>query len=260
MLTPLPMQPFLGLQLTRLRTSEFAIRLLARAQARQAPFTVGYLNAAQVNLAFADPAHARALADLSCLYADGQSIVWTSRRFGEGLPERINAGDFLREFLESAAREGLRLAIVGGRPDPAGGNGPASEVARAAAVFQDWAPALTLAYLHHGYLDDAAAARVGAELDAADPDLVLVAMGAPRQERRALEWAAQGRPRVWWCVGALLEYYSGSRRRAPVWMRRAGLEWLFRLAQEPLRLGGRYLVGNPLFLWRVWRRRHIPIR
>lgn len=240
----IPTQDFLGLPLARLTTAEYIDLLLGRARARAGTFRVGYLNAAQVNLAFADADHARALAAMDCLYADGQAIVWAARRLGPGVPERINAGDFTRRFFERAAADGLRVALVGGHP---------GEAERAAELFRSWAPTLNLVYIHDGFMNDAQAAAIGAAIEAADPDLTIVAMGAPRQERRTLEWSRAGRPRAWWCVGALLEYYSGTRARAPVWMRRAGLEWLFRFALEPARLWRRYLIGNPLFVWRVVR-------
>ena len=64
-----------------------------------------------------------------------------------------------------------------------------------------------------------------------------------------MRWAAGDEPRIWWCVGAAFEAPAGTRPRAPEWMRRAGLEWLFRLALEPRRLARRYLVGNPRFVW-----------
>lgn len=249
MVETVPSQTFLGLPLARLTTDQFIDLLIDRARARNATFTAGYLNAAQVNLAFADRDQARALAALDCLYADGQAVVWASRRTGPGVPERINAGDFTRRFFERAAAAKLRVALVGGRP---------GEAERAAEIFRSWRPEFNFVYMHAGYLDDAQSAAVGTELEAADPDLVIVAMGAPRQERRAIEWSRSGRPRAWWCVGALLEYYSGTRARAPVWMRRAGLEWLFRFALEPARLWRRYLIGNPLFVWRVLRGK--PVR
>jgi len=248
----IPLQPFLGFQLVALTTTRFRELVVARARARATPFAIGYLNAAQVNLAFANAEHARRLAELHALYADGQAIVWASRWLKRPVPERINAGDFTRELIADCARAGLKLALIGGRP---GAEGTPAEVDRAAARFRQWEPELRLVLTHHGYLspDDARAVRT--KIEAADPDLVMLGMGAPRQEALAARWAADGRPRVWWCVGALFEYYAGTRRRAPRWMRRAGLEWLVRLALEPRRLFRRYVIGNPLFVLRVLRRR-----
>lgn len=218
---------------------------------------ISYLNAATANLAWEQPEQAARLARMDALYADGQAVVWAARWLGAPIAERINAGDFTEVLMRRLAEGGLRLALVGGRPGQ--GERPA-EADLAAAQFRRWAPPLKIVFTHHGYIQDAQQeARMLAGLEAADPDLVLVGMGAPLQERRALAWAPQGRPRVWWCVGALFEYYAGTRARAPRWMRRAGLEWLFRLMLEPGRLARRYLIGNPLFVGRVVRRRRFPV-
>lgn len=255
---PFPTQPFLGLSLAAVTTRDTMDLVLQAARERSAPLTAAYLNAATVNLAFENADYARLLARMSLLYADGMAVVWAARRLGRPIPERVNAGDFTREFMLQAARQGLRLALVGGRPARPG-EGSASEsgeAERAAALFRQWAPGLQIVLTHHGYLDDpAASAAAAAAIERADPDLVLLGMGSPRQEERALAWAAAGRPRAWWCVGALFEYYAGTRARAPIWMRRAGLEWVFRLALEPGRLWRRYLIGNPAFIFRVLRAR-----
>ena len=236
-------------------TQAFLEKVLRAAGERARPVRVGYLNAAQVNLAFNDPRHARRLAGLDWLYADGQAVVWATRWLKAPIPERINAGDFTGELVRGLAVKGLKLALVGGHPP---GIHPTSEADRIADRFRAWAPGLNIVYTHHGFLDEALGDQILEALEAADPDLVLLGMGAPRQERWAEVWAERGRPRVWWCVGALFEYYAGTRRRAPQWMRRAGLEWLFRLAMEPRRLFKRYVIGNPLFVWRVWRRQPPP--
>jgi N-acetylglucosaminyldiphosphoundecaprenol N-acetyl-beta-D-mannosaminyltransferase len=255
---PFPVVRFLGLPLAGPTKIEFLQWVLDTAEKRDRTTTIGYLNAAQVNLAFADAGHCRRLAAMDCLYADGMAVVWGAERRGSNVPERVNAGDFTRELIEGLSPRELKLALVGGRP---GEDGEPGEAERAAAVFRDWAPDLRIVYHHHGFFDDAEGEGIGLEIEAVDPDLVLVAMGAPRQETWALHWARQvrenGRPRVWWCVGALLEYYAGTRRRAPVWMRQAGLEWAARLVLEPGRLWRRYLIGNPLFVWRVLRGRPV---
>ncbi len=204
---------------------------------------VGYLNAAQVNLAFADADHARALAAMDCRYADGQAIVWAARRLGPGVPERINAGDFTRRFFERAAADGLRVALVGGHP---------GEAERAAELFRSWAPTLNLVYIHDGFMNDAQAAAIGAAIEAADPDLTIVAMGAPRQERRTLEWSrAAGHAR-----GGASARCSNTLGHAGA---RAGLDAAGGAGMAlPVRPGTgplwrRYLIGNPLFVWRVVR-------
>jgi N-acetylglucosaminyldiphosphoundecaprenol N-acetyl-beta-D-mannosaminyltransferase len=221
---------------------------------RAEPFALTYLNAATVNLAFASVVQARRLKQMHCLYADGQAVVWGARWRKHPIAERVNAGDFTEAMVRAVARAGLKLALVGGRPPvPDKADGRPGEAERTAALFKSWAPELNICLTHHGYFQDGEAPALARAIEQADPDLVLLGMGSPRQDQYALDWSKTGRPKVWWCVGALFEYYSGTRRRAPVWLRRAGLEWLFRLALEPARLWRRYLFGNPLFIWRVLR-------
>lgn len=247
--TSIPTRDVLGLPLAALTTRDVQNYLLEQARLRRRPARVGYLNADQVNRAFSEPGFAGVMGGLDVLYADGQAVVWTARWLGRPVPERVNAGDFAREFIAAAADAGLRLALLGGRSD---------ETQRCADCFCAWAPDLKIVFMHHGFFSPGnETEQVRGALEAADPDLVMVGMGAPRQERLVLDWSRRGRPRVWWCVGALFEYYAGRRRRAPVWMRRFGLEWLFRLALEPRRLWRRYLFGNPLFLLHVARGRPV---
>lgn len=241
----LPTVSFLGLQLARITADEFIIWTVEEARRRLGPRIVGYLNASTVNQAFESPRTARVFASLDCLYADGQAVVWASRWLGEPVPERVNAADFVESFMRAGAAKGLRIGLLGGKE---------GEAAEFATRFKSLIPGLDVVFVHRGYFAPGAETEsILAELEAVDPDIVLVGMGAPRQEELALELSQRGRPRVWWCVGALFEYFSGSRARAPVWMRRAGLEWIFRLALEPGRLWRRYLIGNPKFIYRVVR-------
>jgi len=111
---------------------------------------------------------------------------------------------------------------------------------------------LDIVYTSQGYLppESPERRRVIAELLEARPAITLLGMGSPNQELFALECRRAGLPTTW-CVGALFEYYSpGVRRRAPRWMCRTGLEWVFRLSQEPGRLWRRYLLGNVEFILR----------
>lgn len=103
---------------------------------------------------------------------------------------------------------------------------------------------------HHGFLEETDVARLHAMITGSQPDLILVGMGNPRQER----WISTAVPGV--CdnaiaVGAWLDFVSGTIPRAPGWVRRARLEWVFRLCLEPHRLAQRYLIGNAVFLARL---------
>ena len=116
-------------------------------------------------------------------------------------------------------------------------------------------PLLKFAGVRDGCFDlDAGAEQVVAAINASGADILLVAFGVPRQEKWLERWGEQLAAPVRIGVGGLFDFYSGRIRRAPLWMREIGMEWSFRLLMEPRRLFRRYIIGNPLFLWRVVRR------
>ena len=174
-------------------------------------------------------------ADLSLV--DGQPVVWAARLLGTPVPEKISGSDLVPPLLERAAARGWRVALVGGA------EGVAQKAAAAIPNVQ--------VVLAEG-------PRVGVEprddepvlierIRAARPDLVLVGLGAPKQERLIDRAGPRLAPAVCVAVGASLDFLAGTARRAPRWMSRAGLEWLYRLAQEPRRLAVRYLWNDPRF-------------
>lgn len=191
---------------------------------------------------------AYAKADLALV--DGMPVVWASRLLGTPLPERISGSDLTPALLERAARRGLRVFLLGAGPGVA-------ELAAQRLRAQGVAIAGTASPII-GTTARADEDEVVARVRATRPDLVLVGLGAPKQElfihRRARELA----PAVCLGVGATLDFLAGTVRRAPRWMARAGLEWLFRLVQEPRRLARRYLWDDPRFALIVWQTLRSP--
>jgi len=201
---------------------------------------VDHVVQAETSPAFRD-AYARA--DLSL--ADGQPIVWASRLLGGALPEKVSGADLVEPLLERAGRRGWRVFLLGGMP------GSARAVAERFAA----AHGVRIAGLEDGRVDLADEALVG-RIAQARPHLLLVALGAPKQELWIAAHRARLGPAVALGVGAALDFLAGAVPRAPRWMRRAGLEWLYRLAREPRRLAGRYLRDDPRFLavlLRTWK-------
>lgn len=238
---------FLGLPLAPVTAAEFIDLVITRARARERT-RITYLNAMAVNTAAEDADYRACVRAMDLVYADGQAIVWAARWLGTPVPERVNAGDFFEEFCRRCAQEGLRLFLLGS---------PEGRAEAAAARLRQRVPGVDIAGTHHGYLTPALTPAVLAAVNAARPDILILGMGVPQQEKWLHAHAGALDVPVGWCVGALLDYHAGAFRRAPRWMRRAGLEWLFRLALEPRRLWRRYLGGNPRFVWRVLRRRRL---
>jgi len=244
-----PRANFLGVGLDAPTVEAFRAWMLealaAPADARTTR-TIAYLNAATSNQTSDDPEHAARLNRCDIVYADGMGVVWGAKWRGVPIRERVNAGDFILPFLESL-RSPVKLALWGGTTDLA---------RNTAEVFGSRLPKGSQVWSRHGYDAPDAWPEEVERLLAWQADLVLLGLGAPRQERLA-ELIAAGaerhprRPAIVWSVGALFEYFAGGRYRAPWWVRRIGMEWLVRLALEPKRLGKRYILGNPRFVWRV---------
>ncbi len=178
--------------------------------------------------------------------ADGMPVLWLARLGGASFPERVAGSDLVWQIAERAARDGRSIFLLGGEPGAA---------ERASQVLRERFPGLRIAGVaapqvaSPPQLQEIAALRE--QISAARPDLVYCAFGTPKQEQ-LMAALAPAVPRAWWLgCGASLSFIGGQRRRAPAWMQRLGLEWLHRAAQEPQRLGGRYLLRNLPFLVRA---------
>jgi N-acetylglucosaminyldiphosphoundecaprenol N-acetyl-beta-D-mannosaminyltransferase len=184
---------------------------------------------------------AYARADLSL--ADGMPLLWAARLLGDPVPEKVSGSDLVPALLELAAERGYRTYFLGGAPGVA---------ALARDKLKDRLPRLQVVGVDAPRID---VDGVGAERDeiiarvrAAGPDLVLVALGAPKQEIWIDRTRDALRPAVLLGIGASLDFVAGVIPRAPEWMSSTGLEWLFRLTREPRRLWRRYLLRDPRFV------------
>lgn len=210
--------------------------------------TVGYLNVHVANVAAAD-AEVRRYLNERCdlVYCDGKGVGWGARLQGLPEPPRMTAADWLPDLLKTLGDAGLRTYVVAGKP---------GVVEAALAPMRATHGPLGPIGSHHGYLGDAAATEdVLERLAQFDPDVVLVGMGTPLQERWTLAQRGRIAAPVVWPLGATFDYYAGEQARGPEWLRRAGHEWAARLVADPARLWRRYVLGNPQFLARaVWAR------
>ena len=202
--------------------------------------TIHYVNVHCVNLARKDPEYREILNRADLVYCDGYGVVLGARIAGERLPGRMTGADWIYVLGEFCARRGFSIYLLGSRPG-------VSETA--ARRLRSIYPSLRISGVHHGYLtDDQEAEGAIREVNACRPDILLVGMGSPIQERFISRHRHSIDAPVCWSVGALFDFVAGMVPRAPKWMLDNGLEWLFRLLCEPRRLWNRYLVGNAVFL------------
>lgn len=171
--------------------------------------------------------------------ADGMPLVWAARLRGTPLPGRVTGADLIWSLSAAAARYGFPVYLLGGAP------GVPQAAARALTRrFPGLRVAGTDAPPHGFDTCPEGIARVRAALTAAAPRVVFVGLGFPKQDR-LITTLREDLPRAWFVgCGAAIAFAAGTVPRAPMWMRRTGLEWAFRLATEPLRLSRRYLIDD----------------
>ncbi|WP_116082415.1 WecB/TagA/CpsF family glycosyltransferase [Tropicimonas sp. IMCC34011] len=205
---------------------------------------VAFLNAHCANVAARNADYADALVTADAVLPDGIGIEIGARMSGQRVTENLNGTDFVPALLHEAARRGLSVFLLGGRP------GVASAAADRLALS---IPGLRIAGTRDGYgdLEDETATR--AAINTSGADILLVALGVPRQDLWLARNAECLRPRLSLGVGALFDFLAGRVRRAPKLVRRLRCEWIWRLAMEPRRMAGRYLWGNAAFLVRALR-------
>lgn len=206
-------------------------------------------NVDHVVKAESNDAFRRAYDDVSLSFADGMPLIWAAPLLGSRLPERVAGSDLLMPVLEMAARRHFRVYLLGGAP------GVAPTVAEMLTEIGITVVGWDDAFIERDGSDPSGSTV--ARVQAAKPDLIFVALGPPKQELWIHRNQDAIRPAVALGVGASLDFLAGKYTRAPEWMRRSGLEWAYRLAQEPRRLWRRYLVEGPRFLGIVlstWRR------
>lgn len=230
-----------GVRIDALSLAQAADTIVAAARDRR-PLATHLCNAYTLSLCVRDPDLARVVdaGDLNLM--DGAPLVWTARRLGfTHCTERVYGPDLMLEVMDRGRAHGLRHHLYGGRPEVVAAlearltsRLPGLEVvARESPPFRDLTEAEQQAAVTH--------------LRAVGADVVWVGLGTPRQDVAVQRLREVGVPLV--AVGAAFDFHAGVKRQAPGWMRRAGLEWLFRLLTEPRRLWRRYLVGNPVFLY-----------
>ncbi len=205
--------------------------------------TIHFVNAHCINVAAKDPEYKAILSKADALLADGSGIRLAGKWLGTPIVDNVNGTDLFPLLCRRFADSGKRMFLLGSAPMVA-------EQAGRWACRQVNAP--IIAGTHHGYFttEDEQKAVIK-EINDSGADLLLVALGVPRQEK----WIDASRTvlNVPLCmgVGALFDFYSGTVPRAPMWMRKVGLEWAWRLAIEPRRMWRRYIVGNVVFILRL---------
>ena len=204
--------------------------------------TIFFINADCLNKSYTDSSYSSILQNADYVLPDGIGINISCRMLGTTLKENVNGTDMLPFLCDMAVHKRYSIFLLGGLP------GVAEKMAdKIKTMF-----GVTIAGTHHGHFDHIERSDlVVDQVNKSGADILLVAFGSPLQEK----WIAANKSKlqagVALGVGGLFDFYSGNTKRSPRWFRELGLEWMYRMIQEPGRMWRRYIIGNPLFIYRV---------
>jgi N-acetylglucosaminyldiphosphoundecaprenol N-acetyl-beta-D-mannosaminyltransferase len=232
----------LGVPIDNLNMNETLAWVLQAIECRGPSKQISFVNSHCFNISVHDAQYRRSLISSDLVLADGIGVRIAAKMTGQCIRQNVNGTDLFPRLCRALQKTGKSIYLLGARPG----------VAQAVA---DWTsqhyPGVVIAGFHNGYFSSADDETVAREIHSSGASVLLVALGAPRQE----VWIARYLPltgvKLAFGVGGLFDFYSGSIPRAPIWVREIGMEWAFRLIQEPGRMWRRYLIGNWTFLTRA---------
>jgi exopolysaccharide biosynthesis WecB/TagA/CpsF family protein len=204
-----------------------------------------FVNVNSLNICAAKPALKIAINAADRVFADGSGVRLGARSKGVALRDNVNGTDLLPELCQRARSLGLSLYLLGAE---------AGIAAQTAVKLAEQYPGLQIAGTHHGYFDKNGDDRMAIinDINMASADILLIGFGSPIQEQWLLDNRDSLETRTALAVGGLFDFYSGAISRSPLWMRELGLEWIWRLLQDPVGKCHRYVIGNPIYLYRLW--------
>jgi len=235
----------LGIRVHNLTMSEAVEAILNRLRGDRAS-QVCFVNADCANLSYKDAEYLAALNQADLTLADGIGLKLAGKLLARDIKQNVNGTDLFPRLCAALSGTGHGVFLLGARP------GVTERV-------RDWIrqtyPGVIVSGCHHGYFSPAEEPRVIRQIAGSGASLLLVAFGAPRQDKWIHQHLGETGVKVAVGVGGLFDFYSGNVPRAPQWLREAGLEWFYRFVQEPGRMWKRYFLGNALFLFRVFKER-----
>ncbi|HEY6226057.1 MAG TPA: WecB/TagA/CpsF family glycosyltransferase, partial [Verrucomicrobiae bacterium] len=223
----------LGVPFDSVTTAE-TIEIIARMIESGEPHYIATANVDFLVQAAKDVELRRILFDAHLVLCDGTPLLWASRLLGNRLPERVAGSDVVPLLLKEAAEKGYRVYFLGAAPEVC---------AQAVEKLREQFPTLQIAGHYsppYKPLVEMDHEDIISRIQAAKPDLLFVGFGCPKQEKWIKMHYQNLGVSVCVGVGGTIDFLAGHRRRAPMWMRKAGVEWIYRMAQEPRRLFKRY--------------------
>ncbi len=224
-------------------TLQEAAEMILECSRKEGTTQVFFVNAHCVNVARRDTEYLRILQNADLVFGDGAGIQWASRVLGTPLIDNVNGTDLYPWLCQLSQEHKCCFFLLGAEP------GVAEKMIEASLSVY---PGMIFAGYQHGYYQEQEEMNVLEFIRNSHPDILFVALGVPKQEKWIEEHASVTGAKVCVGVGGLFRFYSKQIPRAPLWMRRMGVEWFHRLCKEPRRLWKRYLLGNLIFILRTY--------
>ena len=231
---------FLGCPLDRMTSDDLLEELKEKVRAHSGASVIQFVNANKVAQVHADPAMEWILKRADYVLADGQPILPMAKMLGQEVPERIDGIGLVGKLLALANAEGFSVYLLGAKQEVV------EECVRR--IRQEY-PNVRVAGYRNGYFKADEVPAIAKEVAGTHPDFLFLGMGSPMKKRLADVWRDEFGAAVIQGVGGSFDVMAGFVRRAPGWMQRMGMEWLYRVLQEPRRMFGRYLKTNSVCLW-----------
>ncbi len=222
---------------------EETINLVEKYVKQKEPLHLMGVNADKINELNSNERLKQIVNSCGIINADGASVIKASRYLGVPLPERVAGIDLMQSLVELSEQKGYTVYLLGAKQ---------TVVEKTAEVLKTKHPNLQLVGIHNGYFKEQDWPEISKEIKALRPNFVFVGITSPMKEYLIEYLQDDGNDSVFMGVGGSFDVISGAIPRAPKWMQKAGLEWLFRVMQEPKRLFKRYFVGNWKFIKAVW--------
>ncbi len=239
MLAEIPKVNLLGIDVHKMWMQE-VIGLVEQRIEERRPLLLGVVNVAKLVNSRKNSQLKASVADADVVLADGAGVVWLSRWTGDPLPERIAGIDVMYRLFERADEKHYRVYFLGAKP---------KVVQEVVAYVERKYPGVQVAGFRDGYFKEEESADVAEAIRESKADILFVAMTSPKKENFLSRWSSTMDVPICHGVGGSFDVVAGVVKRAPLWMQRLGLEWLFRVMQEPRRMWKRYLVTNSIFIW-----------
>ena len=218
---------------------EETIDLVEEYVKRKVPLHLMGVNADKINELSSNERLKQIVNSCGIINADGASVIKASKYLGKPLPERVAGIDLMQSLVKLSEKKGYSIYLLGAKQEV---------VEKTANVLKNSYPELKIVGIHNGYFVEDEWPEISKMIKSVHPDFVFVGITSPIKEYLIEFLQDDGNNSVFMGVGGSFDVISGAIPRAPVWMQKSGLEWLFRVIHEPKRLFKRYFVGNLKFI------------